>query len=1143
MTIDMHLVRADPSLQHTPHLMEEAEQGQLDLATYTFLLLKDLAVHPDPLRRALSLVDEGNMALARRFISAYTLDEAEVAELEAHCQQVEVATRALTLSIDRHITRLRPVLGPAELSKCTARREAARAAVQQGRHHIAQRELTTLQYILLDVEKSLSKEQRARLASSTRPATVGTGQLDLVSPHIVGAGLAPAPASGKPQPSGTKPQPELEQPDLLSSAVMAWAEVTAKFSSPIKAWLRPGVEAKHTFSYIGVRQLLQEAQQIDEGWRQRSENALRQYFYMVEDERSQLRDLFCQSLAAYALACLKESISYKDFDTARLIHDDINRLFEANAAWRCSDQFAYDTYRYGIEARAALSAQDLAQPFEAFEQILFEQARKCPSRLGQKQVNKVLNDARVLFFYYRIQQFKHRYQELVQFYTEHYVVVDTLARGDVELNRFLELAKARYNEALYRKAEDELTNLTLPLDLAFRDTLQFIRDLAPYQIVPALKSIGAGLEDTEYEPGALAPMYELVLILLDMQSPEELVFARQRIAELANLMRSATGEAGLVLLNPPDGETMPVDVLQATENWVDHSIAAVSKTDLVSVRQHIAYALEEIRGQRQLLQDCAPALRHLWHTLGDHWISILVGLQRAISRQTALDLTLQSEEIIAGEESALLVYVRNRGPGVARHIEVALIGPDMSIKPGIQRYPLLAPGDESSLSFNVKPRTTAAHFEVRLLVRYLDADDQPILSSENRTLTAKQLGDKGIPRQSPYVWGQPLAKDSEVFFGRQDVFEFLGTRFWGQERNKIVALQGERRMGKTSVLYQLGKRKVFGDYRVVMFDFQGRYANVDNMYEFLFNFARRIRSEARLPAELQVDKADFLVSARSYYDVFEEWLDRAEAELEQRDTQVVILFDEFEKLLSRRFDDSINANPRLVEELLQYLRSVMLTRQRFNWVITGSWSLVARQREYFSSLFGMAISCWISYLTREDAMALIQAPVQDYLTYDQDAVERILRLTGGHPFYIQMICDALFNRARGLNARRILAADVNLVTHDTLQQVTESSFRTNWVSLSSAVARKVLSAVAEAMQEPHDYVLVKNVLNYLHRKSPGLDEDAFYAVLDQDNGELIRRELIEVHPNDPQRLRVRSELLYHWLRKSKSLATVLREER
>ncbi len=561
-------------------------------------------------------------------------------------------------------------------------------------------------------------------------------------------------------------------------------------------------------------------------------------------------------------------------------------------------------------------------------------------------------------------------------------------------------------------------------------------------------------------------------------------------------------------------------------------------------RGQIARALEALQDLRTNVSRLSRGVRSFWHMLSDHWTSILRERQRAMSRQSYLEVKPQSEEIIVNDESPLVIYVKNLGPGAAREVEVALMSLDLTITPGILRQRMLVGGDEASFRYQVRPRTGGKRFEARVLVRYLDSDDQARIFVESFLVVAKAQASRGMPRLSPYVWGQPLlAKDSKVFWGREDVFEFLQTRFWGEERNKIIALQGERRMGKTSILYQLGRRNVFRGYSVVMFDFQKRYAHIDTVNEFMYSFAKHLRTEAKLPEELQVNRADFMVGARDYYDAFEQWLDQVDRELERRNTQIVILVDEFERLLSRRFEESVNWNVRLVNELLALLRSMMLTRTRLNWIIAGSWSLVAKQREYFSSVFGMALPYWVSYLKREDAVALIQEPVKEYLTYDQDAIDRILRLTGGHPFYIQIVCDQLFGRAQDLNLRRVRFDDVNAISGDALKQIADTSFHTIWASFSDPMSRKVLSSIAEATPTPGEWVQRPHLLNFMHRKDLRLNEDRFFAVLDLDGGELIRRELVEVHPQDADRLRLHSELLYQWLKKTKPLVSVLREER
>ena len=55
---------------------------------------------------------------------------------------------------------------------------------------------------------------------------------------------------------------------------------------------------------------------------------------------------------------------------------------------------------------------------------------------------------------------------------------------------------------------------------------------------------------------------------------------------------------------------------------------------------------------------------------------------------------------------------------------------------------------------------------------------------------------------NPYIAGSPVT-GTEMFYGRQDVFAFVQRNLIGRHRDTPVVLYGQRRTGKTSVLYQL----------------------------------------------------------------------------------------------------------------------------------------------------------------------------------------------------------------------------------------------------------------------------------------------------------------------------------------------------
>ena len=1173
MFINMDLVKSDPSLILTPSLMLEAEQRTLNLNTYITLLLRDLARDSYPFGCALSLVNEGNVSLAKRFILEHQLTETELLEFEEKCDTVLRKTNYQALSIEKQISKVKDNLEPKILEKCRFLKDTWQKAINQEHCHIAQRELLNAQNLLAD-EKSfkvdqplevplsdptvdLTEKDSTREEVSHEPMQLVEPGSDVQESETTSEKIKEDISYNKPLEPIKNSIPESVQtsdalldqvkpPDLRRQAINVWEAKSQQYSPSLKDLLRPSDRFHSPPSYYKIDQSFRYIQSLQEGWQlEELKKYLQLFFYLSKDDRQQLDVKFNEVLIIYVSECLKDNISYEDFVSANQMYSDIIHLLTDNSKIKREIIEKLSLSRNCIDARAGFIANNTKTSFMDFQKEISSDIRNFPMYIDEANRRNLLNYGKVLFFYYRIRAFRkvQEFIKLIAFFTEYSALITNLATGNLELHKLYEVAKNHYEDALYQKTKNELTNLELKPELTFEETLNFVKQLPPYQIVPALNKIIERFSNTidTHQAQVLIQMYRLILLLFDMQEPEELVFTSDKVLDLINIIKSLAEHKDYIHL-VPQSEKLPISVLATLEIFVKETVAAVSVTDQVLVRHSIGRALDGLQKQRVNLEKTGSATRHLWHMLGDHWISILVERQRAISRHASLQLSLQSEKIFASQETPLIVYVNNVGPGHTQNIEVALISSDLSIKERtIFKIPVLRNGDKYTLQFIVKSWSSSGQADIRLLAKYSDVDNNLTIAAQDKTLILENSQERKFPKGSPYVWGQALKSDAKVFYGRQDVFDFLSTRFWGEERNKIISLQGERRMGKTSILHQLKARKIFGNYRVVYFDFQARYANISSMQEFLFHFTRRIASEARLPSEFRVERDQYRLGYLEDYDTFELWLDRVEAELKRRDTQIVIIFDEFEKMLGSVVDNTVNT--RVINELLQYLRSVMLVRDKFNWIIAGSWNLVVKQRDYFSSLFGMALSYWISYLRPNDAIRLIQEPVQKYLTYDQAATERVLRLTGGHPFHIQIMCDELFNRARDKNSHQISVQDVNQVIDHTLQQVTEESFRSVWSSLNSTMSRKVLSAIAEAMQDPSNFVNKDNVFNFLRRRNPGLSEDSFYSVLDLTDGELVQREFIELHPAESDRIRIRSELLYYWLRKAKQLSTVLREER
>jgi hypothetical protein len=97
-------------------------------------------------------------------------------------------------------------------------------------------------------------------------------------------------------------------------------------------------------------------------------------------------------------------------------------------------------------------------------------------------------------------------------------------------------------------------------------------------------------------------------------------------------------------------------------------------------------------------------------------------------------------------------------------------------------------------------------------------------------------------------------------------------------------------------------------------------------------------------------------------------------------------------------------------------------------------------KQRFPNEFGTTQDERVSYLKREDAIRLIDEPIRiggrnGESRYRERAIDRILELTAGSPFYIQIICDRLVRYMNRKRASLITEADVEQVKNELVRGV------------------------------------------------------------------------------------------------------------
>ncbi|NTU83762.1 MAG: ATP-binding protein [Chloroflexales bacterium] len=265
---------------------------------------------------------------------------------------------------------------------------------------------------------------------------------------------------------------------------------------------------------------------------------------------------------------------------------------------------------------------------------------------------------------------------------------------------------------------------------------------------------------------------------------------------------------------------------------------------------------------------------------------------------------------------------------------------------------------------------------------------------------ARDLAAEAEQRQeidSPYVIGVPLSAEQEIFVGRTDISARIEQLLLDRRRPPLL-LYGQRRMGKTSLLNNLGR--LLPSTVVPLFvDLQGPATQASNEAGLLYYLAKSMGDSAMRQRGLALPELSRATVERDPFIVFDEWLVNVER-LVGNGTGLLIL-DEFEVLdraIQRgRFDE---------EGILGMLRHIIQHRPRLKVLLSGSHGLSEFRR--WSSYLINAQVVRIGYLSPDEARKLIEQPVKDFeLRYTPEASRRVLALTRGHPFLVQLLCNEI----------------------------------------------------------------------------------------------------------------------------------------
>jgi ATPase domain predominantly from Archaea len=360
-------------------------------------------------------------------------------------------------------------------------------------------------------------------------------------------------------------------------------------------------------------------------------------------------------------------------------------------------------------------------------------------------------------------------------------------------------------------------------------------------------------------------------------------------------------------------------------------------------------------------------------------------------------------------------------------------------------------------------------------------------------------------QKNPYIIGRPI-DDQDLFFGRESLFSCIKENL--HKNKQLILLHGQPRIGKSSIIRMIPEKlQDMNEFVFVLFNLEDSKQKA--LGSILAALAQEIVNHPKLDGyKIKLPKSTELELKLNIF--FHHFLPQLYQKLES--SSLVLLMDEFDSLIS----DSESTNF-FLEKFFRVLYSrIKKDKKLFIFLCIGQQSANTYN---MLKIFDDPPNIKIGLLDKDSTKNLITQPAKGILEYEEDAIEAIFNLSAGQPYFIQIICFAIFSRARENDNldKEVSSADVEAIA-DKAIELGEGGLAWFW-DVFSTPEKIAFSALAETQQIPESYLELLEI--YGIDKENKLIKKAKQQLLDNgfldESGqriklELVRRWIIKRHP-------------------------------
>ncbi len=267
--------------------------------------------------------------------------------------------------------------------------------------------------------------------------------------------------------------------------------------------------------------------------------------------------------------------------------------------------------------------------------------------------------------------------------------------------------------------------------------------------------------------------------------------------------------------------------------------------------------------------------------------------------------------------------------------------------------------------------------------------------------------------------------DEEMFYGRDELVTRI-VESVSSPGTKHIALYGQKRSGKSSVLYHIEKELKRGGKSIpVQFSFGEIIENVNMVYYMILSGIKDYLEEMAVRGELDLPRLpsftirDFNEEPSIIFNQkIKEFKFNCQSLKNWKERKLIILIDEFTYLYTAILRE--NVKPSFMKTW-----KAIVDKGMFSAILVGQ-DVMPKFKRDFPNEFGVTEDIRLTYLDKNSAQRLIEEPIWDKARnasrYYGEATDKIIDWTAANPYYIQMFCSRLVDN---LNDRKEL--DITVV--------------------------------------------------------------------------------------------------------------------